>query len=152
MAHASRMAHVGVHIRTAYGLFVHRTFSLRGAAVRALSTEAKQPSQDPRAELKHIPLQGELRMEWDIPPLPQEEWELIKPLLPQKPAFDAHLPKRADIIKQIRSAYIKPQPWTPTSRRTGIVGMKIGMMRLFDDWGVPYPVTVVSVSSVRTAS
>jgi len=36
--------------------------------------------------------------------------------------------------------------WTPKSRRVGVIGVKMGMMTLWDHWGVRFPVTVIRVA------
>eukprot|EP00468_Gymnochlora_sp_CCMP2014_P013801 CAMPEP_0167755658 /NCGR_PEP_ID=MMETSP0110_2-20121227/8951_1 /TAXON_ID=629695 /ORGANISM="Gymnochlora sp., Strain CCMP2014" /LENGTH=282 /DNA_ID=CAMNT_0007641679 /DNA_START=45 /DNA_END=893 /DNA_ORIENTATION=- len=40
--------------------------------------------------------------------------------------------------------------WSPLSQRTGVIGMKLGMMQLWDDWNEVRVVTVVKVDTVVT--
>eukprot|EP00466_Bigelowiella_natans_P004523 jgi/Bigna1/58233/fgenesh1_pm.66_\ len=42
---------------------------------------------------------------------------------------------------------VKVHSWSPESRRTGVIGRKLGMMQLWDDWGVMHLVTVVEIDS-----
>eukprot|EP00472_Partenskyella_glossopodia_P008466 CAMPEP_0197535692 /NCGR_PEP_ID=MMETSP1318-20131121/51371_1 /TAXON_ID=552666 /ORGANISM="Partenskyella glossopodia, Strain RCC365" /LENGTH=270 /DNA_ID=CAMNT_0043093341 /DNA_START=77 /DNA_END=889 /DNA_ORIENTATION=+ len=42
---------------------------------------------------------------------------------------------------------IEVYPWTPKSLRTGVIGMKMGMMQVWDDWGELRTVTVVKIDS-----
>jgi len=42
-----------------------------------------------------------------------------------------------------------PRPWTPESRRTGVVGMKMGMMSVWDYWGKRLPITVVKIDNCQ---
>eukprot|EP00954_Amorphochlora_amoebiformis_P007723 599634-Amorphochlora_amoeboformis.AAC.3 len=45
---------------------------------------------------------------------------------------------------------IKVSRWTPRSRRSGVIGRKMGMMQLWDDWGEVKLVTVLEVDSIVT--
>jgi len=38
---------------------------------------------------------------------------------------------------------LEPRPWSPDSRRCGVVAVKCGMMSLWDKWGVRRPITVL---------
>lgn len=42
----------------------------------------------------------------------------------------------------------KMRPWREGLRRTGVVGFKLGMMNIYDQWGRRHPVTVLRVSAV----
>lgn len=37
------------------------------------------------------------------------------------------------------------KPWDPSEKRTGVLAMKVGMMPIFDDWGVRHAVTVLQL-------
>lgn len=42
-------------------------------------------------------------------------------------------------------------PWTPRSKRCGAVGQKLGMMTIWDHWGVQHGATVIKVSALLVA-
>jgi large subunit ribosomal protein L3 len=56
------------------------------------------------------------------------------------------------------STVVQPDPtqkestsavWTPESRRTGVIAIKIGMSAIWDEWGVRHPVTILKLDNVQ---
>ncbi|ETW00440.1 50S ribosomal protein L3 [Aphanomyces invadans] len=41
------------------------------------------------------------------------------------------------------------KPWTPESKRTGLLAVKQGCMHIYDDWGMAHPVTVLQVEECQ---
>jgi len=48
-------------------------------------------------------------------------------------------------VEQIRQSLVKPAQWTPKSRRCGLIAKKLGMMQMWDDHGINFPVSVLRV-------
>ncbi|KDO20448.1 hypothetical protein SPRG_14320 [Saprolegnia parasitica CBS 223.65] len=47
------------------------------------------------------------------------------------------------------STALEAKPWTPESKRTGLLATKMGMISVFDDWGLSHACTVLQVEECQ---
>jgi large subunit ribosomal protein L3 len=82
------------------------------------------------------------------PVTPPESTQLVSDVLPlySKSGFEPTLLRPLPWIKT-EQPKLMPAPWTPSSRRIGLIAQKIGMMRLWDAHGISFTVTVLHVDS-----
>lgn len=76
------------------------------------------------------------------PPEHQEDLERIKELEQELESLKSTV---HDIDSQPSNFFIDNLPWTPASRRVGVVGKKMGMLSIWDQHGTQFPVTVIAV-------
>ncbi|OQS03111.1 50S ribosomal protein L3-2 [Thraustotheca clavata] len=51
--------------------------------------------------------------------------------------------------RALSSLALEPKQWTPESKRTGLLAVKMGMMHVYDDWGLAHPCTVLQVEECQ---
>jgi hypothetical protein len=66
-----------------------------------------------------------------------------QPVAP-KDVMEQSIPPAAEVHASL--LHLVPQiPWKPGFRRTGLIGRKVGMAAVWDEWGQRHPVTVIEV-------
>ncbi len=66
-----------------------------------------------------------------------------QPVAP-KSVMEQSIPPAAEVHASL--LHLVPQiPWKPGYRRTGLIGRKVGMAAVWDEWGQRHPVTVIEV-------
>ncbi|KAJ2655194.1 hypothetical protein IWW48_005656 [Coemansia sp. RSA 1200] len=67
------------------------------------------------------------------------------------PSLKAKLPhQKIRYVPDVKE--LKLGPYTPESRRTGVIARKKGMTAMWDEWGVRVPVTVLQLDQVKVVS
>jgi hypothetical protein len=74
---------------------------------------------------------------------------LLRPFLSLRSVFSNSLASFATKCSDNRLTQSVMRPWKEHYKRTGAVGIKLGMMSHYDEWGRRHPVTVLRVSFRR---
>lgn len=74
-------------------------------------------------------------------------FQLVRPTITRP---FSHSVQMEDNQESNQAQGIEVSEWKPESKRTGVIGRKLGMMQLWDDWGTMHVVTVVHIESEVT--
>jgi len=99
-------------------------------ASKTLAPVEPQPELEPEPELEHTTrVSYDLVDGRDIKKIPEDAW------------------KKNDEACKKAVTEMKTRKWSPRSKRTGLIGIKMGMLHVWDHWGRQIPLTVIKVDN-----